>query len=110
MQTRSCELYFADLAKNKFTMKLTIESLKEVRSLLYSVRRKWYSIGIELNIKIGELETIKATYSDPGECLTEMLLVWLRSINPSPSWKALGNALKAEPVNEQKLGDTGKHV
>ena len=67
-----------------------------------AVRR--YSIGIELNIEIGELNAIKATYSDPGKCLTETIL---RSINYYPlSWKdiviALEDALKP-------LGDTGNY-
>ena len=56
-------------------MELTIEDLREVRNLLCSksVRRKWYSIGIELNLKIGELDTIEERRSDPGDCFLATL-------------------------------------
>ena len=92
-------------------MPLSIEDLKEVRGLLYPVRRKWYSIGIELKIKIGELDTIKYNHrfdSDPGDCLIELLKIWLKSINPPPTWKALGDALKEDTVDEAELAGTGK--
>ena len=83
-------------------------TLKEARRLLYSVRIKWYSIGVELEIRTGELDTIRATYSDPGECLTEMLKIWLKSINPLPTWKALKDALAAKPVDEEALAEQSK--
>ena len=83
-------------------------TLKEVRRLLYPVRRKWYSIEVELEVKTGELDTIRATYSEPGDCLTEMLKIWLKSIDPPPTWKALKDALAAEPVDEEALAKQGK--
>ena len=86
-------------------MSLTIKNLKEVRGLLYPVRSKWYSIGIELEVAIEELDTIKKRYDDPGECLTDMLIVWLKSISPLPTWEALGDALKSGPINEKELGN-----
>lgn len=88
-------------------MRLTIQNLKEVRRLLYSARRKWYSIGIELELDIEELNTIKVKYSDPGECLTEMIQLWLKSNDPSPSWKTLGEALESDPVDEAQLSQQG---
>lgn len=84
---------------------LSIRSLKEVRNLLYPIRRKWYNIGIELDIEIEELETINTMYRDPGECLIGVLKIWLKSINPT--WEALGNALRAKSVNELQLAATG---
>ena len=85
-------------------------NLKNVRELLYQVRSKWYDMGIELELKVEELDNIKAEYTDLGECLTEMLKIWLKSINPLPTWKALGDALKARAVNEVDLAKEGKSV
>ena len=81
-------------------MKLALDNLREVRRYLYPVRSKWYDIVIELGLKVGELDNIK---SDHGECLREMLKLWLKSINPIPTWEALGDALRAEPVDEKEI-------
>ena len=88
-------------------MRLTISDLRDVRRLLYRVRRQWYNIGIELGLEIGDLDTIKSAYKDPGDALIEMLKVWLKSTKPLPTWKALGDALKEETVNEEALADKG---
>ncbi len=84
---------------------LGIINLKRVRTLLYTVRAKWYDIGVELEIHSGTLESIKRQYSDPKDCLNEMIKEWLKSINPRPTWKALADALKAEFVNEIALAE-----
>ena len=76
-------------------MTLTKKNLKDVKKLLNEVRRKWYNIGIELGLDIDELDTIKKG-NDPDDCLVEMLKVWLRSIDPCPTWVALAEALKSE--------------
>lgn len=87
---------------------LSIKSLKAVRRLLYPVRRKWYDIGIELEIGVEELDNIKTTNKDdPRVCLIEMIKVWLKSIDPHPTWKALCEALKSDPVGEEKLAEKG---
>ena len=88
-------------------MRPTLDDLREVRGLLYPLRRKWYDIGIELGLKIGELDNIKAAYSDHGECLTEMIKLWLKSTNPLPTWEALGECLEATPGHETELARKG---
>ena len=91
-------------------MALTIDDLREVRALLYPVKRKWYDIGIELGLRVDELENIQAADADDGKCLTKMIFIWLKSINPLPTWKALGDALKAEPVHEMELAGKGGYI
>ena len=95
-------------------MILNLENLREVRALLYPVRSKWYDIGIELELKVEELDNIKAKFSQSeqrlSESLTEMIKLWLRSINPLPTWKALGDALKAGPVHEVALAKAGRQL
>ena len=86
---------------------LSTRDLKEVRGLLYSISRKWYDIGIELELTSDQLSTIRANNNRVEDCLREMLEVWLKTIDPPPTWKALGDALKAEPVNEVALAEAG---
>ena len=86
-------------------MSFLLPSLRDVRGLLNEVRRKWYSIGIELNLDIEKLDNIESTYKEPERCLIEMIKLWLKSTNPS--WKALADALKAGPVNEEQLSMQG---
>ena len=88
---------------------LTIADLKSVRKLLFGVRRKWYDIGIELEIPIEKLDTIRAKQADYGACLIEMIKEWLNS-EVAATWKALAEALRAEPVKEVKLADEGERL
>lgn len=92
-------------------MKLTTDDLKEVRDALYSIRLKWYDIGIELTVKVGELDTIRAQHSDPKDALTEMIKKWLKSTNlrsGPPTWKSLARALEADAVDEKEIAQNGK--
>ena len=38
-------------------------------------------------------------------CLTEMLTLWLKQVNPSPTWRVLVTALKQPTVGLQQLGE-----
>ena len=81
-------------------------SLKHARKLLYPIRNKWYDIGIELDLNIAELDVIKSQHNDdPAECLLEMIKIWLRSINPCPTWDVLAEALRAEAINELMVAE-----
>ncbi len=78
-------------------------NLKTVRQLLFDIRVKWYDIGLELDVAVGTLESIKSSYHDPKDCLREMLKEWLKSISPPPTWKRLATALRSSAVNEKSL-------
>lgn len=84
------------------------ESLKEITSFLYPVRVKWYEIGTELGVKAEILERIKSQCKDPADCLHQMLMEWLRSISPPPTWRSLDDALRSTTVNEVALAEKGK--
>jgi hypothetical protein len=90
-------------------MVLGIKDLKDVRALLFAVRKKWYNIGIELGLNVDKLDVIESKHEDdPDRCLVEMIKMWLKSINPSPIWSTLACALRADAVNEVVLADEGK--
>lgn len=87
---------------------LTLQDLKNVRDFLHGVAVKWYDIGIELELDIGELQSIEQRYrGDTGACLREMLIVWLKSLHPPPTRRALANALRARAVGEAALAEQG---
>ena len=90
-------------------MVLSIKNLREVRALLHQIRKRWYDIGIELNIDVGELDIIRQKHDDPGDCLLEMIKIWLRSISPQPTWKLLAEALRGSILNEVAIAEEGKH-
>ena len=56
-----------------------------------------------------ELDAIKAAHSDLGDCLVEMIKLWLKSIDPPPTWEALGEALASKPIGEAELARNGKY-
>ena len=86
---------------------MAISDLKEVRKAVWEARTEWMNIGIELNILKTGLDEIKATVQggNPGECLTEMLSLWLKQNDPSPTWSTLITALKQPTVGLQQIAE-----
>ena len=70
-------------------------TLKQLQQELYNkATNKWKDIGIQLDIDEGQLDEIKSdTSSDSRACLREMLIVWLRRVDPPPSWSAIAEAI-----------------
>ena len=61
------------------------------------VSNEWEYIGIQLDIEDGQLKQIKSDNpSDSKACLCEMLRVWLKRINPPPSWSEMVEALESQ--------------
>ena len=78
---------------------LTIRDLKTVRRAVWGARTKWMYIGLELDIFQADLDAIQAIHrGDIGECLTEMLALWLKQVDPPPTWTALVAALQIPVV------------
>ena len=76
--------------------------MKKLTTALYhKVASKWKVIGVQL--KISDLASIEANHSgDPHLCLVEMLEVWLRRVDPPPTWTAIIEAV--EFLGEEQLG------
>ena len=94
-------------------MALCVKDLKQVLSGLYPTRTKWYNIGLELEVPVETLESIKSENKDDvGACLREMLLCALRSTTPELTWKGIIEALNSVMVEEGQLAKSleEKHV
>ena len=68
-------------------------TLKDLTSELYTtVASKWEIIGIQLQLNSGKLDTLKA--KDDEAALIEVLKMWLRTVDPPPTWKAIIDAVR----------------
>jgi len=77
--------------------------LKSLHSELHPVADKWYSLGVQLQVPIESLKSIRRENLPMTECLLEMLTVWLKCTNPPPTWNILTEALESPPVSEKLL-------
>ena len=90
-------------------MVLTTKDLRIIVNELSEAQVKWYNIGVQLRIDIGELDKIKSDYRDNTEnCFREMIKVWLKSINQgSKTWTTLADVLKGPTVG---FGDLARQI
>lgn len=73
---------------------------------LYDVRSEWVNFGLELKIRDPDLKAIKEKCNgDPGECLRELLSVWLKQNDPKPTCAKLASALKSPTVGYAYLSE-----
>ena len=87
---------------------LTKNDLAMVKKFLFGARKKWYNIGLELNVKSDKLDDIKDEYGTKhDECLREMLKIWLKSYPIKPTWNQLAKALAEEAIEENELAALG---
>ena len=79
----------------------------ELRDLLgalqHKVACKWKTLGVFLKIPTGRLDTIEADYHNTQDRLQEMLKVWLKQVQPPPTWVSIINALDSDSLEEQQL-------
>ena len=86
--------------------------MKEMLDMAWEYRARWRFIGIELQINAGTLDAIAAdNHHKVGDCLTGLISLWLREVNPRLARRAMTKAVKSErvtgsepPINEGKLG------
>ena len=89
---------------------LTSYDLETVVKFLYSARKKWYNIGLELGLKVDKLDEIKDNCGkDYDEGLIQMLQIWLKSFPNRPTWDQLAKALTDEAIDEGELAERGRY-
>ena len=77
----------------------------ELVSRLSDVRANWYNLGGLLKLNEGDLRTIEAQYPDINARFREMLSMWLRRSNPSPTWESLLSALRDPMIGQGQLAN-----
>ena len=83
---------------------LTSSNIREVLNNVWEARHKWYNIGIELKLKVSDLDAIqRKNHENPDNCITEMLVSWLRW--GGATWEDMIDALKHKTVGFCELAD-----
>ena len=67
-------------------------------------------VDIELEVDAEKLTAIRAKYDGLDDCLVEMLMAWLVSTNPHPTWSILADALNAKAINAVALAEEGTRL
>ena len=76
---------------------LRLEDLRVVFTELYTVRGQWYNLGLQLKVKVQDLQKIETEYkNDHGTCLRQMLTKWLES--GRGNWETLCQAIDSPIV------------
>ena len=83
---------------------LSEDDLRVVFKALHSVAKKYMFLGVEMKVKMSEIEKIQSQCSDPDECLLKVLSIRLRKI-PSLTWRDIDTALRSDTVGEPQLAD-----
>jgi len=85
-------------------MALTVDDFADVQSALWTARSKWYNIGVQLRLRVTDLEAID---SEPGLDLEgkfrKMILSWLKLGQQQCTWRALREAVRHHTVNLPEL-------
>ena len=86
-----------------------------MNALYHKVADKWKVIGVLLEIPKGKLAHIADMHrGDPYTCILDMLVTWLKQVDPPPTWTAIIEAV--EFLGEEQLGKElrkkycGEHV
>ena len=90
--------YFLDLSGNK----LTSNDLGQVLEEVLDVSAHWYPLGLQLQVRISTLDSIRIQFQNPRDQLLEMLKTWLTT-SDNTSWKTLTDALRSRSVGASQL-------
>ena len=92
------QLLFIHIPGNK----LIPDDLGCVLEEVLDMSAEWYDLGLQLNVRVGKLNSIRTEFNTTKHQLREMLNAWLTS-SDNPSWKTLINALKSRSVGASQL-------
>ena len=86
---------------------MTTKDLGTVQAALWDARPKWYNIGIQLGIDVTDLDVIRdRNMKNADECITEMIVNWLRKASHPPTWNSIVKALQSPTVNLMQMAET----
>lgn len=78
--------------------------MRDLVEELFDVKKKWYSIGLQLKVPDAKLDEIEHTCKDDlARALRLVLQEWRNQIGPRPTWAGVVKALRTRTVNEQDL-------
>ena len=112
---RTCKYHLIDLCTFVFVI-LTLDDqslgerdLGNVVEEVFDAHAKWYDLGLQLGVQGGTLDGIRNQFQNPKDALREMLMVWLKMVDPKPTWTALIDALRSRTVGKYQLAQALEH-
>ena len=82
-----------------------MNDLSRVFEHLLDARHNWFNLGLKLELNVTTLVCVRDQYPDPSTALREMLLLWLKTVDPPPTWEGLACALESCTVGEPQLAE-----
>lgn len=82
--------------------RLNLDDLGCVLEELVGISAHWYNLGLQLNVRSGQLDSISAQFPVSSDQLREMLKAWLAN-SDNTSWKTLTSALRSQSVGASQL-------
>lgn len=73
--------------------------------MIWDARPEWFNLGLNISIDKDCLTMIKQNNPNEDDCFRKMLLEWLKSVDPEPSWKDLLAALSEPSVGYKQLAE-----
>ena len=70
-----------------------------------SANHNWFNLGLKLKLNVTTLVCVRDQYTNPSTALREMLLHWLKTADPPPTWEGLACALESHTVGESRLAE-----
>ena len=84
-------------------------SRPELVEKLHDVKKKWYSIGVQLKVPESTLDEIEGTDKHGLEgAFCWMIQEWLEQIKPEPTWAGIVKVLCSRSVDKQRVANTLK--
>ena len=73
---------------------------------LHEVKAKWYDLGVQLRMKIHDLDAIEIEcLKNCDRCLIKMLSSWLSQTDHSPTWQIVVDALSSPAIGNQNAAN-----
>ena len=82
-----------------------VPKMKNVLALLMPIKDKWYLIGVSLEVKAGELESLKISNNSTEMNLSIVINKWPEEKSNEATWKALLKEVEGPIVNNHQIGD-----
>ena len=79
-----------------------------LRELSSKVSADGEDIGVALDLEQGQLNTMKCHHQQSMRCFREMLKLWLKQVNPPPTWSAIIEAIEVLDPKYKPLAETLK--
>lgn len=93
------------ISESSLSKSLDESDLGSLCEHLFPVRKKYKYIGLQIGVKLSEIETTETKYADPGDRLLEVMSLRLKETRPL-TWVDIIHTLRSQSVGEPHLADS----